>query len=138
MRKTTIILLAAIIIFSLALTLCPQDANAIDLTSKTAQVGSAAGFGNESETNLAKQIGQMIQALLSLLGVVFMIYVIYGGYLWMAAAGNDEQIGKAKAIIKGSIIGLIIVLSAYAITAFVVTRVGTATNYNDAGAGTSR
>ena len=57
-------------------------------------------------------------------------YVIYAGQLWMTARGNEEQITKAKAIIRGSIIGIIVIFSAYAITNFVVTRTIDATKYN--------
>jgi hypothetical protein len=45
--------------------------------------------------------------------------MIYGGYLWLAARDNKDQVEKAQDIIKNSILGLIVVLAAYAITAFV-------------------
>ena len=108
---------------------CALPAKAINLTTKLTAVGTNAGFQNASSNLLAQQTGQVINAVLSLLGVIFMAYVIYGGYLWIIARGNDEQITKAKAILRGSIIGLAIVLAAYAITAFVVSRLISATGY---------
>ena len=45
--------------------------------------------------------------------------MVYAGYLWMTARGEEEKITKAQNIIKGTIIGLIVVMSAYAITYFV-------------------
>ena len=60
-----------------------------------------------------------------------MAYLIYGGYLWMTARGNEETLEKAKKIIRGSIIGIIIVFSAYAITYFVISRLEQATGYNE-------
>ncbi len=105
-----------------------SSALALDLTGKLIGVGSAMGF-TETTPNLAKTIGLIIRAFLSILGVIFLIYIVYGGYQWMMARGNEENLTKAKAIIRGSITGLIIVLAAYAITAFVVNRVTLATGY---------
>ena len=50
--------------------------------------------------------------------------MVYGGYLWMTARGNEEEVTKAKNLIKAAIIGLIIVLAAYAISIFVIKLVG--------------
>ena len=64
-------------------------------------------------------IGSLIGTILAFVGVLFFILVIYGGLLWMTARGNEQQIEKAKNLIGSAIVGLIIVLSAYAITAFI-------------------
>lgn len=64
-------------------------------------------------------IGDIIGAVLAFIGVLFLILTIYGGITWMTAQGNEQQVEKAKQIIIAAVIGLIIVLSAYAITAFV-------------------
>lgn len=99
----------------------------VNITDKLGNVGEAANF--EKQANLPQTIGQVVRALLSILGIVFMGYIIYAGQLWMTARGNEEQITKAKAIIRGSIIGLLIVMLAYAIAAFVVSNVVESTNY---------
>ena len=54
------------------------------------------------------------------MGVIFLVLMVYAGYLWMTARGTEEQIEKAKKIIMAAMIGLIITLGAYSITAFVV------------------
>ncbi len=48
-----------------------------------------------------------------------MILVIYAGILWMTARGNEQQVERAKTLLVQSIIGLVIVFSAYAITRFI-------------------
>jgi hypothetical protein len=63
--------------------------------------------------------GAIIGAILSLLGVIFLGLMIYGGYTWMMARGNEQKVDKAKQIIISATIGLVIVVSAYAITAFI-------------------
>ena len=65
-------------------------------------------------------ISTVIRTALSLVGVIFLVLMIYAGYLWMTASGNEEQVTKAKSLITASIIGLIIVVSAYAISYFVI------------------
>lgn len=65
-------------------------------------------------------VGRIINVALGLLGTVAIILVIYAGFLWMTAGGNDDQIGKAKGILTAAIIGLVIILTAYTITNFVL------------------
>ncbi len=80
----------------------------------------------DSETNLTKQIANIIKIFLSLLGIIFVLFTIYAGFLWMTAEGNDEQVAKSKMIIKNCInciIGLMIALSAYAITYYVTENI---------------
>lgn len=69
--------------------------------------------------DLPATIGILGGAALSLVGIAFFIFIIYGGYKWMLARGNEEDAKKAIDTIFSAIIGLIIVLFAYAITAFV-------------------
>src|SRR3989344_5490270 len=92
-------------------------------------LGAAAGYQAGAPT-FAQAVGGIIRAVLALLGVVFMAYIIWAGYLWMIARGDEEKIKKSKAILRGSIIGLVIVLSAYIITATVIDRFGKATGFN--------
>ena len=74
--------------------------------------------------NTAPQVmaGTIIGAVLSLVGVVFFLLIIYGGLRWMLAQGNEQEVESAKQIIIAAVIGLIIVLAAYAITAFIGTQ----------------
>ncbi|EKE07506.1 MAG: hypothetical protein ACD_18C00064G0005 [uncultured bacterium] len=86
--------------------------------------GKKAGYDpGTTNTTLAKNIGIVVNILLSVVGLVFTILMIYAGYTWMIARGDDGKVDKAKSIIKASIIGLIITLAAYSISNFVVSRV---------------
>ena len=53
--------------------------------------------------------------------------IVYGGFLWMTAAGNDDAVSKAKKIMIAGVIGLVIVLSAFAIASYVVEQLNDAT-----------
>lgn len=70
-------------------------------------------------TSIPGAIGKILGAGLSLIGVLFLILMIYAGFRWMLARGNESEVEKAKHLIEAAIAGLIIVIAAYAITAFV-------------------
>lgn len=93
------------------------------LIGRLRRVGGAAGVENmTTETTFAEIVGKIINGAMGLLGVIFVAQMVYAGYLWMTAAGEEEQLTKAKHIIRRSIIGLAIVLAAWAITVFVLSR----------------
>ncbi|NUM25908.1 MAG: hypothetical protein HUU49_04850 [Candidatus Buchananbacteria bacterium] len=74
---------------------------------------------NKDEGRVEVIVGKVIGAFLSIFGIIFMVLIIFGGYKWMMASGREEEISKAKATIRSAVIGLIIVLAAYAITFFI-------------------
>jgi len=70
--------------------------------------------------NPAFLVGSIIRYTLGILGIIFVILIIYGGFLWMMAGGNEESVGKAKKFITNATIGLIIVILSYAISLFII------------------
>ncbi len=78
-----------------------------------------------SEASLTVIIRTLIQALLSVLGIIFLVLVIYAGLLWMTAAGNEDKVKKAQKLLRDGVIGLIIILSSYTIANTVLTYLGT-------------
>jgi len=67
----------------------------------------------------AEKVGQIVGYLLSFVGLLFLILVIYGGYTWMTAGGNEQEVSKAKSLLTQAVFGLIIVASAYLLVKFV-------------------
>lgn len=102
-----------------------QDPNvatytASPLLNKLKTVGSSAGYGQGTdETTILKILGTGISVGLSLLGVIFIILILLAGYNWMTAAGDQEKISKAQHTIRSAIIGLLIIVSAFAIWMFI-------------------
>lgn len=68
----------------------------------------------------AAVIAKIINIVLGLLGILMVIIVIYGGYMWMTSAGSEEKITKAKHLIGNAVVGLMIILASYAISSFIV------------------
>lgn len=121
------IFLLAAIIFSLVFTVV---ASAQGLQSAGDVLKSVGGNNGEKigvSDDLAGTMATVIKTILALVGTIFLILTIYAGIMWMTAAGNDEQVGKAVGMIKSAVIGLVIVMSAYAITYFVTTKLTTVT-----------
>ncbi len=57
-----------------------------------------------------------VNGFLTLLGFIFLIFLLYAGILWLKARGNEEDITRAKTILKRAVVGLVIILSAYGIS----------------------
>ncbi|MFH0856529.1 MAG: IPT/TIG domain-containing protein, partial [bacterium] len=80
-----------------------------------------------TETGLQTQdvritIAKLIRVFLGFLGIIAVIIIIYSGYLWMTAGGNADQIETAKKWMRNAVIGLLIVLSSFAIASFVLLK----------------
>ena len=75
----------------------------------------------------SKNVARMINVALGFLGIIFLVLFVYAGFMWMTAAGNEERITKSKKTMIAAIIGVTIVLSAYAISYFVIDQLLIAT-----------
>ncbi|MFH1427886.1 MAG: pilin [Patescibacteria group bacterium] len=121
MNKIKVIIFILILLASLsALFFLLADVTLANSVSDLLEKAAGAGQYDTSQTSLAALVGKIIRAFLSLLGVIFIGLMIYGGFLWMNSRGDAEQVRKAQDIIKDSIIGLVIIVAAYAITYFVL------------------
>lgn len=74
----------------------------------------------DGKVELATKVGKVINVVLQFLGVVVLGVVLYAGFLWITAGGNEEQVAKAKKWIINSVIGSIVIGMAYAISAFIL------------------
>ncbi|MBP6942464.1 MAG: hypothetical protein KBB55_00260 [Candidatus Buchananbacteria bacterium] len=79
--------------------------------------------GSSDNADLMGLITKIMQWIFSFLGIVAVLVILYGGFKWMTAGGDDGKVSEAKKLIVNGIIGLIIILSAYAIATFVFNEV---------------
>jgi len=82
------------------------------------KVGEAYGETGDP-TDVRVIAASVVKAFIGFLGIILVILIVMAGYKYMTSQGNEEKITEALAQIKAGIIGLIIILSAYAITYFV-------------------
>ncbi len=98
---------------------------------ETAGSAGLKGYGNSVPTIA----GNIIGTLLSMISVLFFVLVLYGGIVWMTARGNSELTTKAMDTIIAAVIGIIIIMGAYALTNFVFKLGGTNTGGGNGGGG---
>jgi heme/copper-type cytochrome/quinol oxidase subunit 2 len=101
----------------------PAHAQNIDLGTNyvTNEINFATGDPRTAAMSLVK-------LLMTFLGIIAVVIMLYGGFIWMTAAGNEDKVDQAKKLIAAGIIGLIIILAAFLIVNFVVTNVSNALN----------
>lgn len=88
-----------------------------DAAKGTSLIGG--GKTIDSTTTIPELIGKIVGMVLSFVGAIFFLLILYAGLLWMIAFGNGEKVDKAKSIVEHAAVGLVIVLAAYAISRFV-------------------
>jgi len=119
-------------VFALALTAMPVVVgNALAATTGTLNTetlglsyGAATGLGSR---DVRSTVASIINVALGLLGIVAVVIIIIGGFTWMTAGGNDEKVTQARKWIFSGIIGLAIILSAYALASWVIEQLVKAT-----------
>lgn len=120
-NKILFIILTIVLFASAILPVLAAESLQTDISGQLETLGKGAGYKSLSETGgLPALVGKIINIFLSILGVLFVVLMVYGGYLWMTSYGKSEKIDKAKELITDAIIGLMIILAAYAIANFVV------------------
>jgi uncharacterized membrane protein len=88
---------------------------------------STTGLG----TNDVRQtVSDIIRIALGLLGIVALVIVLISGFEMMTAGGNEEKANTAKKRLVSGIIGLVIIMSAYGLTGFLLERISTSTGAN--------
>jgi len=68
-------------------------------------------------------VAMIIQVFLGFLGTIFVVLMVYAGYTWMTASGDEKKVEKAQNTLQWAIVGLLIVLAAYILTYFVFSAV---------------
>lgn len=85
--------------------------------------------GLNSSQSLSDLIVRVIDLLLTFAGVVAIVFVVIGGYQYIASGGNEEAAEKGKKTLINAIIGIVVVVLAYAIINVLVNLVGSNSGY---------
>jgi hypothetical protein len=72
---------------------------------------------------IAELVSNVVNTLSFIAGVACVIAIIAGGIMYITSAGDENKVRTAKNTLLYAIIGVIISISAYAISAFVVGRI---------------
>lgn len=105
-----------------------------ELQRNTRQFGFATGLGKgDADEGLTAKVANIINIVLSVLGIIAVVIIIYAGFRWMLAGGNDDIVREAKSTLRNGLIGLVIIFLSYAIANFVVSQLSDATSSGGGG-----
>jgi lysylphosphatidylglycerol synthetase-like protein (DUF2156 family) len=125
MRKKLSSITASLLLLT-SLLILPYFVFAADIPSPMDRLENTAATGGyektTDKTTLITSIGDIINIALGLLGAIFITFMVYAGFTWLTANGDEKKVEKATGIIKTSIIGLVITLSSWAIWTFILKR----------------
>lgn len=81
-----------------------------------------SGYGDIIEPGTL--VYNIIAVVLGFLGVLIVVMMMYGGFLWITAAGEEDKAKKGTTILFQAVIGAVIVFAAYTVTYFVLVQIG--------------
>jgi cytochrome bd-type quinol oxidase subunit 2 len=96
------------------------------MKNKSGEIGDA--FGANADKDIRSIVVSYIDIFLGLLGLIFTVLIVFAGYKYMTSNGDEKMTKDAINQIKYAAIGLLIILAAYALTAFIATQINMATS----------
>lgn len=69
-------------------------------------------------------VGEILIILIMAAGLIATVFVVVGGYKYLTAGGEEEQVKTAKKMLSNALIGLVVVLLAYSIIRITLNLVG--------------
>ncbi|MBU4315146.1 IPT/TIG domain-containing protein [Patescibacteria group bacterium] len=133
LQRLTLLFSGLAIVFTLSVGILVPVQQVYAQSDTLEDVGAQSGLGDE---DLRIVIARLIRTFLTVLGIIAVVIVLYGGFVWMTAGGDPDKVKKAKDILINGGIGLGIFLLSWAITSFVLSALLGATGTGD-GTGTS-
>ena len=122
MKKFLRVLMVAAMALTIAMpmvTLAQVDADSAYGINDVANSGL-----NLSNDKDPKEIAaSIINIILGFLGLLAVVIILIGGFKWMTAGGNEENVASAQKIIVAGVIGLVIILASWGIATFVLQQI---------------
>jgi len=116
-----IALLQAVFIFPAKLAIA--DSSLIESQEGFKNKEIQAAFGSDKPDDVRVTLIRIIMIVLSVLGIIFLILLLLAGFKYMTAAGNEDKVKEAVQQITQAVIGLVIILSAWGISYFILLRI---------------
>lgn len=122
-----VITLAAVFLFLANGPVLAQGSESNDLLwgGEEGSVQNSLGLGNSDPRII---VARIVNVFLGFLGIIAVLLIMYAGFLWMTAGGDEAKITQAKQILTNALIGLVIVLASFGIAAFIINKFFGATN----------
>ena len=129
LKKSKIIFFCLLVVLATQLTLpvLPASGNPVNPwgdEDKKNKIQEYTGLGERDPRGIAASV---INVVLGFLGIIAVGLILYAGFKWMTAGGSEDKITEARKLLVAGVIGLIIILAAFAIANFVLTQLIRAT-----------
>lgn len=129
-RTATQLLVLCTAVFCLVGFFAPQD-----VAAQQVAVEQGDQFGGQevddtlilTGTDIRVVVMRIIRVVLSLLGILALGIILYGGYIIMTSGGAEDKVAEGKKILINGVIGLVIILTSVAIVTFVIRALSNAT-----------
>ncbi len=115
--KKALLFFAVFTIFSLVVAPALVSAQVPVFDPGLNEVGDHIALGTQ---DVRITVARIINVAMGLLGIVAVVIILLGGFKWMTAGGSDDGVTAAKKLIVSGVIGLVIIITAYAIAQFVL------------------
>ncbi len=120
-------LYATVMTLMIALTLAlPGMVSAKTTTQKINSALNQAGItgfgqklGDANRIGLGGLVGNYVKVFLGFVGTIAFVIFLYGGFLWMTARGNEDQVADAKKYLFNGTIGVVVIVLAYSAAYFI-------------------
>ena len=118
MAKFSVFVLVVFTFFLFSISVFAQTDPTFGLKPAAEQVG---GYDTSvsGENTLLNTIQKIVSIFLSLIGIVFILIMLYAGVRWLTSRGKEELIEKSKTAMEAALTGLVLVLISYGLTKFV-------------------
>ena len=129
-KKAVVLAMALFVltpVMAFSLPALAEDLNPWGNDSLKDNLQTTTGLGDRDPRDIAASV---IRVILGFLGIVAVVIILLGGFKWMTAGGNEDKVGEAKKLITAGIIGLVIIVAAFAIATFVLNSLISATTEN--------
>jgi hypothetical protein len=83
-------------------------------------IATNAGYGATDEFTFSMIVGMVVQFLFGFLGILFTLLMVYAGYNWMTAQGDEGKVETAQNTMQQAVIGMIICFAGYSISNYVL------------------
>lgn len=125
MKKAKIVFLGLILslLFNFLPSTSPVLAGSWNSQIGMEEVGTSFGQESGEVEDIRYQVVKIINLVLKILGILVIILILFAGFQWMTAAGNEDQVKKAQATLKNAIIGLVIIMLAWSVSYFIMRRI---------------
>lgn len=116
--KKSIIFSLAILLITVFLGFGIEKTHAVDIGAGNFK--TTLGDPDVPYTNVDSAVTSIVNAIITISEIAFILLFLVGGIMYLTSTGNEEQAAKARKLIIDAIIGLIIVLAAWAISTWII------------------